>query len=307
MALSDRAWEALACPHCRSSLLREATGVECSGCGRRFAMVDGRPDLRPLEPITVTLDVEVGGPFGEPDPEIFHVLRRDPHGRYPVATMPTSIDYSRGNRLTRELLSYFPVVERGGLMLDLGSGIGLFRAVAGPTGLEYIGLDVRGNPPGLLGDAHALPFRDASIDFVLALSVLEHVRYPLVMLREVRRVLRPGGLLIGSVAFLEPFHLGSLLHHTHLATYDGLRGAGFEVMAVAPSVEWSGPRPLAEMSLFAGAPPRIGRWLALPGDLLSRAWWRSRSRRGRADERDRLLQLTGGFRFVARAPESRAG
>jgi len=47
--------------------------------------------------------------------------------------------------------------------------------------------------------AEAIPFEDASFDAVLLLDVLEHVRREGPVLREVRRVLRPGGTLVLSV------------------------------------------------------------------------------------------------------------
>jgi SAM-dependent methyltransferase len=45
----------------------------------------------------------------------------------------------------------------------------------------------------------ALPFEDASFDVVVTAEVLEHLRLPERALAEARRVLRPGGLLVGSV------------------------------------------------------------------------------------------------------------
>ena len=44
-----------------------------------------------------------------------------------------------------------------------------------------------------------MPFGDGSFATVLCTEVLEHVPHPDAALREIGRVLRPGGLLVGSV------------------------------------------------------------------------------------------------------------
>jgi len=54
-------------------------------------------------------------------------------------------------------------------------------------------------------DGTALPFRDGSFDLVLSHSVIEHVGDPLAYLKEARRVLAPGGVMLLSTApFLSP-------------------------------------------------------------------------------------------------------
>lgn len=44
-----------------------------------------------------------------------------------------------------------------------------------------------------------LPFGDATFDAVVAGETLEHMPYPTIFLAEIRRVLRPGGVFVGSV------------------------------------------------------------------------------------------------------------
>ena len=54
-------------------------------------------------------------------------------------------------------------------------------------------------------DGTALPFRDSSFDLVLSHSVIEHVADPLSYLKEARRVLAPGGVMLLSTApYLSP-------------------------------------------------------------------------------------------------------
>lgn len=54
-------------------------------------------------------------------------------------------------------------------------------------------------------DGQALPFRDAAFDTVFSHAVIEHVAAPLTYLREIRRVLKPGGLVFLQTApYLAP-------------------------------------------------------------------------------------------------------
>ncbi len=67
------------------------------------------------------------------------------------------------------------------------TGIALARARFGLHGQFHV------------GDAHAMPFADASFDLVVGRAILHHLDWQ-VALREVRRVLRPGG----QALFVEP-------------------------------------------------------------------------------------------------------
>jgi SAM-dependent methyltransferase len=50
-----------------------------------------------------------------------------------------------------------------------------------------------------LGDARALPFPDGSFDLVLSGGLLEHFRDPAPVIREMARILRPGGLFYADI------------------------------------------------------------------------------------------------------------
>ena len=51
----------------------------------------------------------------------------------------------------------------------------------------------------VFGDARGLPFPDASFDLVLSGGLLEHFREPLPVMREMARILRPGGLFYADI------------------------------------------------------------------------------------------------------------
>lgn len=92
-------------------------------------------------------------------------------------------------------------------VLDLGCGAGFLANDLAGRGHRVVGLDASPeslavaaahDPTGRvhyeLGDAHALPYPDASFDVVCAMDFLEHVEAPERVVAEAARVLAPGGL-----------------------------------------------------------------------------------------------------------------
>src|SRR6185503_11997657 len=61
-------------------------------------------------------------------------------------------------------------------------------------------------------DAEALAFDDAAYDVVVSLFALLHLPDPLRALREMRRVLRPGGRLVVGVGSGAPVSIQGLVH-----------------------------------------------------------------------------------------------
>ena len=90
-----------------------------------------------------------------------------------------------------------------GLVLNAGSGL---RSRDG-FGDALVNLDLAWRKkPQVAGDLHRLPFRNASFDTILNIAVLEHVPRAWECVEEFRRVLKPGGVIICSVPFLQPTH-----------------------------------------------------------------------------------------------------
>ncbi|HEU5249499.1 MAG TPA: methyltransferase domain-containing protein [Thermoanaerobaculia bacterium] len=99
-------------------------------------------------------------------------------------------------------------IGRGKRVLDLGCRSGaLTRHFL--EGNEVVGLDVDpaalakaealGIQPVLANVDEPLPFEDAGFDAVVAGELLEHLQFPDALVAEIARVLRPGGVLVGSV------------------------------------------------------------------------------------------------------------
>lgn len=133
--------------------------------------------------------------------------------------------YAPGGRLTGRLASLADAVARyvppGGLVLDLGCGTGELAAAAAAAGMRAVGCDIspqmlrQARAAGLAGSGsvywlrldpgwQTLPLRAGSFDAVVAASVLEYVADPAAVLRECRRLLRPGGTVLCTVP--DPSH-----------------------------------------------------------------------------------------------------
>jgi ubiquinone/menaquinone biosynthesis C-methylase UbiE len=93
-----------------------------------------------------------------------------------------------------------PILDAG-----CGTGLNLRHLPEGSTGIDINPRNIEllrkrlPNHTVVEGDVEALPFADASFGTVLCTEVVEHIPDPTAALAEYRRVLQPGGVLIGSV------------------------------------------------------------------------------------------------------------
>jgi ubiquinone/menaquinone biosynthesis C-methylase UbiE len=81
----------------------------------------------------------------------------------------------------------------------------MLRSPIEARGYRNINLDIRrleNREPCLLGDAHRLPFKDATLGMVVSKDNLEHFLEPWSVVKEVHRVLRAGGLSSGSPLYI---------------------------------------------------------------------------------------------------------
>jgi SAM-dependent methyltransferase len=295
-AISSDIWKVLTCSYCGDKLERTNTGAECHNCGLEYPYtLSGSLDLRLRKRRKYGLEFELGTSLPTDIGSEIEPLRRN--------TKP-EVDFSDmrvPRHLSKDILSYFPKAKSpDSLMLDLGCGGAIHKGVCERAGFQWVGLDPDPLSNALiLGDAHSLPFKECTFEFILSIAVLQYSRFPFVMMREAYRVLKSHGRFIGTVAFLEPFH-GTFYHHTHLGTLNSLHYGGFTVEKLAPSRKWSVLVAQAHMGLFPRMPRFLSQSIVYPIQLLHRLWWQAGHLVSpNSNECTRIRNTTGAFTFIA--------
>lgn len=163
---------------------------------------------------------------------------------------------------TRRFKEVSKLIEpTGGKVLDIGSADGVFTNVIAKKSKaeKVIGIDVlkksvdwankhwkNSNMKFYLGDAASLNFGNETFDAIFALEVLEHVQKPVIVLQNIKKLLKDNGyavFLVPAETFL--FRLiwffwvrtrGKVWHDTHINIFrnNGLtrlcKSAGFKIV-----------------------------------------------------------------------------
>jgi SAM-dependent methyltransferase len=194
-------------------------------------------------------------------------------------------------------------------VVDLGCGnarsAAVFREVR--PDIRWIGLDIEESRPARevtdeeihLYDGRNMPLATGSVPLIYSRQVFEHVRYPERVLAEIARVLKPGGIFIGSTSHLEPYHAYSLWNYTPYGFKVLVEAAGLRLLEIRPAIDGAA---LIDRS-FGGKLPEYSRWFVeespLNAKIEARGWENGKNP---ALINNLKLELCGQFCFRVRKP-----
>jgi len=139
------------------------------------------------------------------------------------------------SNLVKALRKQIP--ELKGRMMDFGCGLKPYESLFQTD--EYIGVDYQGegetfshHKVDVFYDGHTLPFPDNHFDSIFSSEVFEHIFNLPEIIRELHRVLKPGGMILVSCPFAFGEHEtpADFGRYTSFAIQHIFRTSGFEVV-----------------------------------------------------------------------------
>lgn len=141
----------------------------------------------------------------------------------------------------------------GQRLLDVGCGLGdVMNGIPADRGYKMFGFDfaasnvkvatrrLSGRAEIKQGSIYEIPFESGSMDGAMCLEVLEHIQDDAKAMKEIARVLKPGGFLIGAVPYYYYWQdyerlMGHFRHYSRESFGNLLRGAGLEPIEYLPN------------------------------------------------------------------------
>ncbi|MCB0661870.1 MAG: methyltransferase domain-containing protein [Saprospiraceae bacterium] len=150
---------------------------------------------------------------------------------------PCKASEEEARRLHQTILSEMPI--NNDWVLDVGCGAAWVAGALCPKGKKVISFDISYDNPAkaqkkypfenhfsLVGDAFNIPMHDNAVDAIVASEIIEHVPNPAAFLKELFRVLKPGGKLIVTTPYNEKIIYSLCIHcnrptpmHAHLHSF----------------------------------------------------------------------------------------
>ena len=203
---------ALECPVCKKGgLSLSGNKLVCSACPESFPVLSGK--------LCFTKDADVMMQKYDAEAKQFvnrlkSLVKKSPRLFMFLTYAIGSVSYF-GERPGHTIEKAFGKNSKSKIIVNVGSGITKLHP-------DIINLDIFPfKNVDVVADAASLPFKDASVDMLISESTIEHTPDAESAMREMRRVVKPGGLVYISIPFIMPFH-ASPNDYSRL-THEGLK------------------------------------------------------------------------------------
>ena len=141
-------------------------------------------------------------------------------------------------RVHEYILSELP--PKKGKILDVGCGKAWVAKLCCPKKLDVVSMDISltnvekaitkypfENHSVVVADVFNLPFKENSLDYIIASEIIEHVVSPAKFVRNLMNVLKPGGVLLITTPYKEKLEHSLCVHcnklttrHAHIHSFD---------------------------------------------------------------------------------------
>jgi SAM-dependent methyltransferase len=199
----------IVCPACRSDLVLDSkeifcTNADCSRASTGFPWIEGIPGLIDFDRSIVSEEALLASRGRSAVKRGGQIWRRLAYAVHNLSGIQPAID-----RRAAIFLDFVrktsdrdaTVLIIGGANMSPGSP---FRKA---EDMRLVTSDIYNSPAtDLLADGHFLPFRDACFDGVSAQAVLEHVLDPHIVVSEIHRILKTGGIVYAETSFMQQVH-----------------------------------------------------------------------------------------------------
>ena len=186
------------CPRCRRS-----TGLYCSSCLLDFAEVQGKPILVDFDNSVLVQS--------QSRQSLIPRAARGRLQRWAIKILEGENEVAREQVLRFvDLAAKVAQGSRPRILIVGGAAIGNgISELYTRADLDLIAFDIYSSPHvQIVADGHSVPLRNHCVDGVIIQAVLEHVVAPHIVVSEIERVLRPGGVVYADTPFLQQVHEG---------------------------------------------------------------------------------------------------
>lgn len=195
------------------------------------------------------------------------------------------------------------------VIVDVGCGAGnsidFFRNLLPEC--EWIGVDIAESPEVrqrkrsdakfLEFDGINIPLPSDSVDLVFSRQVLEHVRYPEALLKDIARILKKDRFLVGSTSQLEPYHSYQYWNFTPYGFKEIAAAAGIPLNEIRPGIDGA----TLVRRTYEGRPKSYSTYFVTESPLnIDIDNWAAETQRSIKQTIMRKLSVCGQFCFICK-------